>query len=105
MVALVVLGLAWELIVAPMGARTLALKVLPLALLLPGIAKMRLSSYRLASLVVWLYVLEGTLRAVSDAGVSAVLASIELALALVLFGACVLHIRARIGPRRSRAAR
>ncbi len=104
MVTLMVLGLAWELLIAPTGARSLALKVLPLAALLPGVARMRLSSYRMTSLVVWLYALEGTLRAVSDHGVSAALASVELALALVLFGACVQHVRARIGPRRKKEA-
>lgn len=98
--ALIALGLAWELVLAPTGARSLALKVVPLAALLPGLSRMRLPTYRAMSLWVWLYALEGALRAASDSGLSAQLAAIELALALALFAACVLHVRARIGPRR-----
>jgi len=96
LLGLVVLGLAWELWLAPTGARSLALKVLPLTLPLTGVLKLRLSSYRVLSLLVWLYVAEGSFRAVADAGVSARLAWIELALCAVLFTACVLHIRSRM---------
>jgi uncharacterized membrane protein len=101
--ALIALGLAWELLLAPTGARSLALKVVPLAALLPGLVRMRLSTYRAMSLWVWLYALEGALRAMSDSGISARLASIELVLAFALFAACVLHVRARIGPRQKTA--
>jgi uncharacterized membrane protein len=97
--ALITLGLAWELVLAPTGARSLVLKVVPLAALLPGLVRMRLSTYRAMSLWVWLYALEGALRVASDSGVSARLAAVELALAFALFAACVLHVRARIGPR------
>jgi uncharacterized membrane protein len=45
---------------------------------------------------VWLYVAEGAVRAGSDRGVSATLAVIEVAIALVLFTACCIHIRARL---------
>ncbi len=102
--ALIALGLAWELVLAPTGARSLALKVVPLAALLPGLVRMRLSTYRAMSLWVWLYALEGALRAASDEGLSARLAMVELALAFALFAACVLHVRARIGPRKKAAA-
>ena len=37
--ALIALGLAWELWLAPTGRGTLALKVLPLAIPLPGLLK------------------------------------------------------------------
>jgi uncharacterized membrane protein len=101
--ALIALGLAWELVLAPTGARSLVLKVAPLAVLLPGLVRMRLSTYRATSLWVWLYALEGALRAVSDSGLSAQLAVIELMLAFALFAACVLHVRARVGPRQKAA--
>jgi uncharacterized membrane protein len=94
--ALIVLGLAWELSLAPTGARSLAVKVLPLALLVPGMLKLRLTSYRWMSLLVWLYAAEGAMRAASDQGLSAQLAMLELTLSLVLFGACVLHVRHRL---------
>jgi uncharacterized membrane protein len=98
LLSLIALGLAWELWLAPTGARSLALKVLPLAWPLAGVLKLRLTSYRSLSLLVWLYVAEGSLRATTDSGWSARLAWGELALCAVLFTACVLHIRARALP-------
>jgi uncharacterized membrane protein len=89
--ALIALGLAWELWLAPTGRGTLALKVLPLLLPLPGLLRLRLYTYRWLSLGVWLYVAEGAMR-----GVSASLAVLEVVIALVLFTACCIHIRARL---------
>jgi uncharacterized membrane protein len=94
--ALIALGLLWELWLAPTGRGTLALKVLPLALSIAGLLKLRLPTYRWVSLLVWLYVAEGAVRASTDAGLSAMLAMIELALCLLLFTACALHVRARL---------
>ena len=94
--ALIALGLAWELWLAPTGRGTLALKVLPLFLPLPGLLRLRLYTYRWLSLGVWLYVAEGAVRAGSDRGLSATLALIEVAIALVLFTTCCIHIRARL---------
>lgn len=94
--ALIALGLAWELVLAPTGARTLALKVVPLALCVVGLAKYRMTTYRWMSLLVWLYFAEGTLRAASDRGVAVQLAWVETVLALALFVACALHVRARL---------
>lgn len=93
--ALVVLGLAWELWLAPTGARSLALKVLPLAALLPGLSAQRLRSYRVTCLLVWLYVAEGALRVYGDTGWSARLAGVQLLLCALLFAACVVQVRAR----------
>jgi len=99
--ALIALGLAWELWLAPTGRGTLAVKVLPLFLPLPGLLRLRLYTYRWLSLGVWLYVAEGAVRAGSDRGLSATLALIEVAIALVLFTTCCIHIRERL---RARAA-
>jgi uncharacterized membrane protein len=93
---LIVLGAAWELWLAPTGSGTLALKVLPLFFALPGLVRMRLYTYRWLSLAIWLYAAEGAVRATSDRGVSASLAIAELVLALVLFAACCVHVRARL---------
>jgi uncharacterized membrane protein len=100
--ALIALGLAWELLLAPTGRGTLALKVVPLVLALPGLWKTRLYTYRWVSLLVWLYFTEGVVRAWSDAGLGAPLAGIEIALSLTLFVACAMHVRARL--RREAAA-
>ncbi len=94
--ALVVLGVAWELWLAPTGSGTLALKVLPLLLALGGLWRMRLYTYRWMSLVVWLYVGEGLVRAATDRGSSAWLATFEVVLSLVAFAACGAHVRARL---------
>jgi uncharacterized membrane protein len=99
--SLIALGLAWELVLAPTGRGTLALKVLPLLLPLPGLWRMRLYTYRWVSLFVWLYVAEGAVRAASDRGIGASLALLEVALALVLFTACAMHVWTRVrGARR-----
>ena len=94
--ALIVLGLAWELWLAPTGRGTLAVKVLPLVVALPGLLRLRLYTYRWLSLLVWLYAAEGATRAASERGLSASLAAAELVLALALFAACGLHVRARL---------
>jgi uncharacterized membrane protein len=100
-VGLILLGLAWELWLAPTGGRTLAIKVLPLLLPLPGLLANRLYTYRWLSLMVWLYFIEGVVRAAGDGGTSAVLATLEIALCLALFAACAAHVR---GELRGRAA-
>ena len=86
--ALIALGLAWELWLAPTGRGTLALKVLPLLLPLPGLLRNRLYTYRWLSLLVWLYFVEGVVRASSDRRHRRTLAPVEVALCLVLFAAC-----------------
>ena len=90
------LGLAWELWLAPTGRGTLALKVLPLLLPLPGLLRNRMYTYRWLSLMVWLYVVEGLVRATSDRGRGAALATVEVLLCLVLFAACAAHVRWRL---------
>jgi len=96
LLALIVLGLAWELWLAPTGNRTLALKVLPLALALAGLLKHRMYTYRWLSLLVWLYFTEGVVRATSEGGIVVALALAEIALCLLLFACCVLHVRRRL---------
>jgi uncharacterized membrane protein len=102
--ALIVLGLAWELWLAPTGSGTLALKVLPLAIPLAGLLKNRMYTYRWVSLLVWVYFTEGVVRATSDVGRGAILASIEVALCVVLFAACATHVRWRLAQAKGPAA-
>ena len=94
--ALIALGLAWELWLAPTGRGTLALKVLPLMLPLPGLLRNRMYTYRWLSLLVWLYFAEGVVRATSERGTGALLATIEIVLCLTLFAACAAHVRWRL---------
>jgi len=94
---LIVLGLAWEMWLAPIrpGGSLLALKVLPLVIPLAGIWKNRMYTYRWVSLMIWLYFTEGVVRAWSDKAPGNYLAMVEVLLCLVLFTACALHVRAR----------
>ena len=99
LLGLIVLGLAWELWLAPLrpGGTWVALKVLPLCIPLAGILRNRMYTYRWVSLVVWIYLTEGVVRAWSDRPPGNWLAMVEIALCLVLFAACALHVRARLG--------
>ena len=96
LLGLIALGLAWELWLAPTGNRTLALKVLPLALALVGLLKHRMYTYRWLSLLVWVYFTEGVVRAYGASGTEAALALTEVVLSLLLFAACVAHVRRRL---------
>ncbi|SEF28103.1 Uncharacterized membrane protein [Variovorax sp. NFACC28] len=99
LLGLIVLGLAWELWLAPLrpGGSLMALKVLPLVIPLAGLWKNRMYTYRWVSLMIWLYFTEGVVRAWSDTnGVGQVLALIEVLLCLVLFAACAWHVRLRL---------
>lgn len=98
LLGLIVLGLAWELFLAPLrpGGSWLALKVLPLCIPLAGLLKNRMYTYRWVSLLVWLYFTEGAVRAYSDRPPSSYLAMIEVTLCLTLFVACALHVRLRL---------
>ena len=99
LVGLIVLGLAWEMWLAPLrpGGSWLALKVLPLVVPLAGLLKSRMYTYRWVSLMIWLYFIEGVVRAWSDMmPLGRVLAGIEIVLCLTLFVACAMHVRLRL---------
>ena len=106
LLALIVLGLAWELWLAPLrpGGSWWALKVLPLTLTLAGLLKRRMYTYRWVSLAVWLYFTEACVRGWSDAWPSNALAVAQGALCLLLFVACGLHIRLRFKAVRANTA-
>ena len=98
LLGLIVLGLAWELFLAPLrpGGSSLALKVLPLCIPLMGLLKNRMYTYRWVSLLVWVYFTEGAVRAYSDKAPGNYLAMLEVLLCLSLFVACALHVRLRL---------
>ena len=98
LVGLIVLGVAWELWLAPIrpGGSWLVLKVLPLLLPLAGLLKCRMYTYRWVSLLVWLYFTEGVVRAWSEQPPGRYLALTEVALCLALFVACAYHVRLRL---------
>jgi len=96
LLGLIVLGLVWELWLAPTGSGTLAIKVLPLALCVVGLLRHRMYTFRWLSLLVWLYFMEGVVRATTETGWSRVLAVTEIALCLLLFTSSALYIRWRL---------
>lgn len=105
LLALIALDLAWELWLAPTGQKTLVIKVLPLVLPLAGLLKHRLYTYRWLSLMLWLYVAEGLVRANGgEAGWGPKLAWGQVALCALLFTTCGLYVRARLKAGKAAAA-
>ena len=95
LIALIFLGLAWELWLAPLhpGGSWLVLKIVPLLFALFGILRGNRYTYRWSTLMIWLYFTEGTVRAWSDPMPSNVLGLIEASLALVFFAAAAWYAR------------
>ena len=97
LLGLILLGLLWELWLAPLrpGGSWWVIKVLPLCIPLAGLLKNRMYTYRWVSMVVWLYFTEGVMRAWGDAWPSNGLAGLQIVLCITLFVACALHVRIR----------
>ncbi len=95
LVALIILCLSWEILLAPLNANgsLLFLKGLPLLTPLFGILKGRRYTYQWASMLILLYFIEGVVRAWSDQGLSAQLALIETALSVIFFGCAIFYAR------------
>lgn len=97
--ALIVLCVAWELWLAPLrpGGSWMALKALPLLFPLRGILKRSVYTLQWSSMFILLYFTEGVVRATStsgiDAGLSALLASAEVALCVIFFVSTILFLR------------
>jgi uncharacterized membrane protein len=107
LISLIALCLAWELWLAPLraGGSWLVLKTLPLLTPLFGIIRGKRYTHQWASLLILPYLAEASTRAMSDHGVSATLAIIELALATIFFAATVAYARlTRPTAQRKRAA-
>ena len=95
---LMALGLAWELVLAPLkgGTGALAWKVLPLAFAVTGLLKHRMYTFRWLSMLILLYFTEGVVRGTTEGGMSQALAWIETALSLAVFVACSVYVRLRL---------
>ena len=87
LIALILLCLVWEAVLAPLkpNGSLLMLKTLPLLIPLFGILKGKRYTYQWASMFILLYFTEGCVRAWADTGLSAKLAMIEVALTLLFF--------------------
>ncbi len=95
LVLLILLGVAWELVLAPLrpGGSWMVLKVLPLLLPLRGVVKRDLYTMQWASMLILLYFAEGIVRATSDKGLSVTLGWGEVALTCLFFVCTVLYLR------------
>ena len=96
LIALILLLVAWELFLAPLkpGGSWLVLKTLPLLAPLFGVLRGRRYTFQWSTLLVWLYVAEGAMRAYTDLGLSARLALAEALLAVAYFFAAVAYLKA-----------
>jgi uncharacterized membrane protein len=92
--ALIALGLSWELMLAPLrpGGSWLALKVVPLLLPLPAMLRGSAYAMQVALFIVLLSVLEGSARMFEPAPV-AWLAAMQCALAIGFFVAAIVYLR------------
>jgi uncharacterized membrane protein len=111
-IALIALGLAWELWLAPLrpasalgtnilglkltwlpASWSLSLKVLPLVFALPAMVAGRVKAFQWWSMAILIYVTEGLVRATSDQGLSRHLAWIEVVLATIAFLAILAYVK------------
>ena len=95
--ALVLLLVLWEFVLAPLrpGGSWLALKALPLALLLPGLAQGSARARQWASLLLPFYCAEGLVRGLTEDGRHATVAWMAALLSLAAFAAVLASFRRR----------
>lgn len=95
LIALIVLCIAWELVLAPLrpGGSWMVLKVVPLLLPLRGVLQRDNYTLQWSSMLILLYLMEGVVRATSDSGLSATLGWIEVALSVMYFCCAILYLR------------
>jgi uncharacterized membrane protein len=93
-IALGLLLVAWEWLLAPVrpGGSWLVLKVVPLLLPLPSMLRGNKDAMQWALLIVLIYLVEATVRMFEPAPYG-LLALAELALVCVFFGAAVVYLR------------
>ena len=95
LIALIILSLAWEGLLAPIkpeGSK-LILKAIPLLLPLFGILNGRRYTYQWASMFILIYFTEGAVRAWADQGLAAKLALIEVLLTLIFFACTIFYAK------------
>ena len=96
LIALILLCVLWESLLAPIRPHgtLLTLKVLPLLASLTGILRGRVYTYQWASMLVLVYFAEGVMRAWADHGLSRWLAAAEIALSVIFFITALAYVRA-----------
>lgn len=96
LVGLIILGIAWELFLAPLrpGGSWMVLKVLPLLLPLAGVIRRDVYTLQWSSMLILIFFTEGIVRATSDRDpTSAMLGWIEVALSSIFFFSALCYLR------------
>ncbi|MES2546586.1 MAG: DUF2069 domain-containing protein [Pseudomonadota bacterium] len=95
LIALILLCIAWESVLAPLkpNGSLLILKAVPLLIPLFGILKGRRYTYQWAGMLILFYFTEGVVRAWSDTGLSGRLALCEVALSLIFFLCAIFYAK------------
>ncbi|MGB6008093.1 DUF2069 domain-containing protein [Castellaniella sp.] len=96
LIALIILCVGWELWWAPLrpGGSLMALKAVPLLFAVRGVLRARLYTLQWVAMLSLLYLMEGAVRAWSDAStVSMALAGVEIVLSLGLYLGAILYVR------------
>jgi uncharacterized membrane protein len=96
LVALIVLSVAWELVLAPLrpGGSWLVLKVIPLLLPLRGVLKQDVYTMQWSSMLILLYLAEGAVRVMTDTqAISIGLGWAEVILSLIYFISVIAYLR------------
>lgn len=98
-IALVVFGVAWEWFLDPVrpGGSWMVLKVLPLVMITPGLARGRMQTYRVASLLIWIYVGEALVRVMGLTLSEQMLATVSLVLSTLLAAAILMGAKRQMG--------
>ncbi len=93
--SLLVLGVLWELWLAPLrpGGSFLVLKVIPLLFPLPGLFAGRRYTFQWAAMLMLAYFTEGVVRAWSDTGPSQYLGMLEIGLSVLAYSAMVIFCK------------
>jgi len=96
LIALVLFCLLWELLLAPLrpGGSWLALKALPLAVLVPSALRGTRRALQWLSLLLPFYVAEGIVRGFTESGRHALVAWVAAAIAAATFIALLAWVRA-----------
>ena len=95
LIALILLALAWETMLAPLkpGGSMLMLKTVPLLMPLFGILRGKRYTYQWSCMFILIYFTEGVVRAWSDIALSAQLAMLEVILTVMFFSCTIFYAR------------
>lgn len=98
--ALALLEVLWSVVLAPLpGARWLAVKALPLAILFPGVARGAHKPRQWLALLTPFYFAEALVRALTEPGRHALVAGMAAVLSLVVFVGVVAWLKSERPPK------